>query len=361
MSLPENKLTTVIGQFNVAGTVEAIVPLSSGHINDTYKISMEKGASYVLQRINGNVFTNAEALVNNKVLISTFLLQQEKHTVENTLSFISTKSRDNYYKDESGAIWNLSHYLEDSKTYLRTPNEKVAFEAGKAAGDFLRDTSEFSIEKLTPIFTDFHKMSVRVQNFETALATANLERLKKAAEAIVFFKENKESMYELEKAIQNKELLLRVTHCDTKISNVLFAQDDLGICMIDTDTVMEGIIHYDYGDAIRTTCNTVDEDEKDIEKVKFSMPFFKAYTKGFYEAMEGKLSQTEMQYLAVSIVEMTFIMGIRFLTDYLSNDIYYKTTHETHNLERANNQIQLIKEIRKEMKKIKEFILHLDS
>lgn len=360
MNSLKDKLNHILDHFDVSGTLVSHEKLTSGHINDTYKVSTPK-ANYILQKINGFVFKNASELINNKVKVSEFLLEQAGNDHTNTLSFVKTKNGNNSYQDVQGDFWNLSYYIENSKAYSKTPNEKVAFEAGKVTGGFLHDTRDFNSRKLTPIFSNFHTMSFRVKSFEEALRSANKDRLEKAQRAITFFEETKTTMYGVENALKEGILSLRVTHSDTKISNILFSENDDGICMIDTDTVMEGVLHYDYGDAIRTICNTANEDEKDLDKVGFNLPFFKAYTEGFFQGLRGNISSEEAQYLSSTIFEMIFIMGIRFLTDYLCEDVYYKITHETHNLERAENQMQLFIDAQKKTREIEGFIQSLTT
>ncbi len=150
-------------------------------------------------------------------------------------------------------------------------------------------------------------------------------------------------MHILQHLKETGKIQLRVTHNDTKISNALFDFNDKGLCVIDTDTVMPGIVHYDFGDAIRTICNTASEDEKDLKLVSFNMTFYEAYLKGFLEKMNGTLSPLELKHLPLGAKTMIFIMALRFLTDYLNDDIYYKTTYAEHNLDRAKNQFKLLK------------------
>ncbi len=152
----------------------------------------------------------------------------------------------------------------------------------------------------------------------------------------------KEEMHILQELKERGEIPTRVTHNDTKISNSLFDKNNKGICMIDTDTVMPGIIHYDFGDAIRTICNTAAEDEKDLSKVKFNLDYYKAYEKGFLEQTKDTLSEVELKHLPLAAKTMIFIMALRFLTDYLNNDIYYKINYLEHNLDRAKNQFKLM-------------------
>ena len=152
-------------------------------------------------------------------------------------------------------------------------------------------------------------------------------------------------MHILQNLKESGKIPLRVTHNDTTISNRLFDSDKKGLCIIDTDTVMPGIVHNDFGDAIRTICNTAAEDEKDLDKVQFNLGFYQAYLKGFLEKMQDELTELEIKYLPLAAKSMIFIMGLRFLTDYLNNDIYYKTSYEDHNLDRAKNQFKLIESL----------------
>jgi Ser/Thr protein kinase RdoA (MazF antagonist) len=159
----------------------------------------------------------------------------------------------------------------------------------------------------------------------------------------------KGEMHILENLKKSGEIPTRVTHNDTKISNALFTQDNKGLCVIDTDTVMPGIIHYDFGDAIRTICNTAAEDEKNLDLVEFNLDFYNAYKKGFLEKMSSSLNETELKYLPLGAKTMIFIMALRFLTDYLNNDVYYKTKYPEHNLDRAKNQFKLIESFSKKI------------
>ena len=154
-------------------------------------------------------------------------------------------------------------------------------------------------------------------------------------------------MHILQRLKEAGEIPVRVTHNDTKISNSLFDKNNKGICMIDTDTVMPGIIHYDFGDAIRTICNTAAEDETDLSKVEFNLEYYKAYEKGFLEKSKDSISAMGIKQLPLAAKTMIFIMALRFLTDYLNNDIYYKTNYSDHNLDRAKNQFKLIESFTK--------------
>ena len=195
-------------------------------------------------------------------------------------------------------------------------------------------------------------MFFRFQEFENSLKIASQKRKEKAKKWIDFALSKKEEMMVLEAAIIQKEIPFRVTHNDTKIANILFDKNKNAICMIDLDTVMKGVIHFDYGDALRTICNTAKEDEMDTNKIDFNFDYFRNYTTGFLESMVGSISKNELKFLPVSIKIMTFIMGLRFLTDYLNNDMYYKTSYKEHNFDRAKNQFTFVKKIAEDQEKI---------
>ena len=340
-----NLLENIFIKFQVTSKFDSFQELNSGHINDTYLIKTIGDPNYVLQKINGNVFEDAANLVINKVLVSDFLQSKFKSLSNKELSrkvlcFVKTKDHAYYYKDNDGNIWNLSIFIDDSITYLKTPNSEIAFEAGKATGVFLENTSGFNTSKLTSILPDFHSVTKRYLQFKEALKKADSFKLEISNEQIEFIESNVQEMLQIDTAIEENKIPLRLTHSDTKISNILFSNNK-ALCLIDTDTVMKGVIHFDYGDAIRTICNTADEDETNLSLVNFNINYFKSYSKGFFQELQN-ISVEEKKYLAISIKIMPFIMGLRFLTDYLNNNVYYKVKHDMHNLDRAKNQFAYI-------------------
>jgi thiamine kinase-like enzyme len=352
-------LERVFNKFQVVSKFKKHQELNSGHINDTYLIHTHSKPNYVLQRINGTVFSDAGSLVVNKVLVSDFLQSKHKglpfeEVSKKVLCFVKTKDTTFFYKDEDQNIWNLSVFIEDSITYLKPPNSKIAFEAGKATGLFLENTTDFDVTLLTEILPDFHSITSRYLQFKKALkhtAKANIEKVQRQ---INFVEQHVEEMLQIDKAIEDNRIQLRLTHSDTKISNILFSKNK-ALCLIDTDTVMKGAIHFDYGDAIRTICNTADEDEKKLELVDFNLDFFKSYTKGFFQELKN-ITKEEKELLPVSIKMMPYIMGLRFLTDFLNNNIYYKVSYENHNLDRAKNQFAYMESINKKYTDVKMII-----
>lgn len=351
------KLKYIFGQFRHNGKFESYRELASGHINDTYLIITKEEPYFVLQRINHGVFKDVPGLIENKINISSHIKEKLKHLPKEVLdrrvlTFAKTKDNSSYIKDDANNYWNLMYYIGESLTFETIDDPELAYEGGKLFGEFLNLTDDFDAKKLTEVIPKFHDMSFRYSQFQSALQSASKERLYKAAQYIDFVIDLKEEMHILQNLKESGEIKLRVTHNDTKISNALFSKDNKGLCVIDTDTVMPGIVHYDFGDAIRTICNKAAEDETNLDLVEFNMDYYRAYEKGFLEKMESSLSQIELEYLPLGAKTMIFIMGLRFLTDYLNNDTYYKTKYPEHNLDRAKNQFKLIESFNEKMNQL---------
>lgn len=341
------RLIYIFNKFEHTSKFVSYEELASGHINDTYLIKTVQKPYFILQRINHEVFKDVPNLIANKVKVSRYLQKKmghlpEKELIRRVISFLNTKDGDMYYRDREGNFWNMMFYIDKSKIYETVTNEDVAYEGGKLFGEFLHLTSDFDATQLIEVIPNFHDMSFRYSEFKNALKTASPKRIEKANSYIKKVKKLKEEMHILQQLKETGKIQLRVTHNDTKISNALFDYNDKGLCVIDTDTVMPGIIHYDFGDAIRTICNTATEDEKNLELVTFNSAFYKAYLKGFIEKMNGTLPPLEVKFLPLGAKTMIFIMALRFLTDYLNGDIYYKTTYTEHNFDRAKNQFKLL-------------------
>lgn len=349
-----NTLKYIFDEFDHKSTYISHSVLNSGHINDTFLVKTEGGKNYILQRINHTIFKDVPGLVNNKVLTSKHLKSKFPNIPENeldqkVLSFVKVKSSDFYYFKKGGNYWNVMVFINNSVTHEIVKDEEVAYEGGKLLGRFLNLTSDFDSSQLIDVIPNFHDMSFRYKQYASSIQSASNIRLQKAAKYTKIVADLKDEMHILQKLKESGKIPTRVTHNDTKISNSLFDKNNKGICMIDTDTVMPGIIHYDFGDAIRTICNTAAEDEKDLSKVEFNVAFYNAYKQGFLEQTKNSLSATELEHLPLAAKTMIFIMGLRFLTDYLNNDVYYKTNYEEHNLDRAKNQFKLIESFSKNL------------
>jgi thiamine kinase-like enzyme len=342
-----NILKSIFNKFDHNANYVSHSELSSGHINDTFIVKTDGNNNYILQRINHTIFTDVPGLVNNKVLTSNHIRSKYPNSTKSeldksVLSFVKPKNTDFYYHLENGNFWNVMIFIDNSITHELVKDKKIAYEGGKLLGEFLNLTSDFDSNLLIDVIPKFHNMSFRFTQYSAAKNNASKTRLKEVEKYIQIVAGLKEEMHILQHLKEEGKIPVRVTHNDTKISNSLFNKDNKGICMIDTDTVMPGIIHYDFGDAIRTICNTAVEDEKDLTKVEFNLDYYNAYKKGFLEKTKDSLTSLELKYLPLAAKTMIFIMALRFLTDYLNNDIYYKTKYEAHNLDRAKNQFKLI-------------------
>jgi len=350
MGLNRQHIIAVFDQFKHKTEVDSYSELTSGHINDTFFIKTKGNVNYVLQRINSYVFKEAKQLILNKATVSEFIQSKlvnlsDEEQRKRVLKFVNTKKGLPYFEDEDGSFWNLSVFIEGSKTVEQVENIEIAFEGGKLIGDFLNLTNGLDTRKIVNILPNFHEMSFRYEQFYEALEKASQERLDLASKCIEKVVALKEEMHILQNLKNKGEIPLRLTHNDTKISNVLFDKNNKGMCVIDTDTVMIGIVHYDFGDAVRTICNTAFEDETDLSKVGFNLQFYEAFTEGFLSKMYKQLTLFDVEYLALAGKTITFIMGLRMLTDFLNNDVYYKTNYKLHNLDRVKNQFKLVDSI----------------
>jgi serine/threonine protein kinase len=340
----QNALKKIFNKFNASGTFKAAKTLVSGYINETHLIETvdAQDADYVLQKLNHHVFPNIPKLMNNKVKVTEHL-KNKKSSDQVNLKFFKTTEGLYYYHDEDGNYWNLMEFIPNSKVLEKTENAQQAEEAGKAFGNFIRLLDDFPAEEIYEIIPDFHKMSFRYQQFDEALKGAGEERKKKANIWIEQVLASREEMQHLERLYESGEIPMRVTHNDTKLSNILFDKNDKALCIIDLDTLMPGIVHYDFGDSIRTICSHVSEDEPNLNLVGFNMEFYQAYSKGFLSKLNDKLSAKEIELLPLAAKTITFIMGLRILTDYLNGDVYYKIKYPEHNLHRASNQLTLVR------------------
>lgn len=348
--MKSERLKFIFDQFDHDSEFDSFKELASGHINDTYLIITKSKPYYVLQRINHGVFPDVPGLIENKVAISQHIKEKLQHLSlkkqkRRILKFFKTKSGASYYQGDEGNYWNLMQFIDKSVTHMTVPNEDIAYEGGRLLGQFLTLTNDFDASTLTEVIPNFHNMTFRYAQFDQALKEAAPERIEKAKAYIQLVKDSKEEMHILQRLKESGDIKMRVTHNDTKISNILFNKKEKGLCLIDLDTVMPGIVHYDFGDAIRTSCNTAAEDETNLDLVEFNLEYYKAYKKGFLKEMGKALSPIELKYLPLGAKTMIFIIGLRFLTDYLNGDVYFKTKYPDHNLDRAKNQFKLLQSL----------------
>lgn len=354
----------IVGNFKVEGQVIFSEPFGCGHINDTYAVyckrEVEPPLRYILQRINTDIF-DAEKLTENICKVTDYLkgriAAEGGDPSRNTLTLVKTKDERFYYQDENSKCFRIYLFIENTVSYQNAVSAEILENAGKAFGHFQRLLENFDAGTLHEVIPDFHNTRKRYNAFIEAVRNGIPDRVDKASCEIDFAKKREEYCDKVISILGSDEIPLRVTHNDTKLNNILMdAKTGESVCIIDLDTIMPGSLLYDFGDSIRFGANTALEDETDLSKVNFSMEMFKAYTKGFMNEMGSVMTSTEKNLIPFSCILMTYECGIRFLSDYLVGDTYFKVTHDTHNLERARNQFKLISDMEEHLDEMKAFV-----
>ena len=269
---------------------------------------------------------------------------------------IPTQAGDYFVRELDGNYWRVFDFVHGSHSYDLVPGPGIAREGGRAWGWFVRMLSDFRVDGLEETIPDFHNAEFRITNFKNAVHGNVAGRLSGIRDLVDALLDRSEGMKKIHSLGREGRIPLRVTHNDTKINNVLFNQDDQWMCVIDLDTVMPGYVHFDFGDAIRTFTNMGDEDEQDLDKIAFNLSYFKAFAKGFLSETRGILEREELSSLAFSPLYIVYEQTIRFLTDYLEGDRYYKTRYADHNLVRSKAQFRLLEHMESSFKDMEEVI-----
>ncbi|MGC8865542.1 MAG: phosphotransferase enzyme family protein [Bacteroidales bacterium] len=333
-----------------------VEPSGSGHIHRTY-LALCNPQPLILQQINHRVFPAVDQLMENICSVTAYI--REKLAVSqphDTIEIVKTQDGRTHLQDEEGNWWRALSYIGGSHTVDVPSHAGLAFEAGKTLGRFYRLLDGFEAGKLHVVLPRFHELTFRLEQFRAALVNADAERKQKAIDLIHLVETEAASLLWLDEWIARGYLPLRVVHNDPKINNVLLDESDKGICMIDLDTVMPGCLLHDFGDALRTTANPAAEDETDLDKVVPSMALFQAYAEGFLSQTRSFLTPAEAQNLHRAPAFLTFVIALRFLTDYLNNDVYYHIEHPEHNWQRAKAQFALYKGFLAREPEMKRFI-----
>lgn len=337
-------LISVFKQFLPDASVQSIVPFGNGHINDTYKVTLlEPKSSYILQKKNHFVFKDIENMMLNiqKVtehIRAKLISDQVEETEKKVMTYLPASNEKLYYKTEVGDYWTVCVFVENCVTVENVKLLSQAFNTGKAFGIFQKQLEELPGSSLAYTIPDFHNGIKRLNNFKEAISKASRSRIQKIEKEVDLLTDISGEMTAIQRMLDSGALPLRITHNDTKINNVLFDPDENILCIIDLDTVMPGTILFDFGDAVRTICNAADEDEQDTSKIEFNSSFFKAFTEGYLSEALAFLTPKELDLLHLSGIYMTWEQALRFATDYLSGDIYYKIKYPEHNLVRTKAQ-----------------------
>lgn len=346
-------------QFQVEGAVKSVKVFGSGHINDTFLA--EAGKRYILQRMNRSIFKQPLEVMENIMGVTAFLKQKIKtaggDTQRETLSVIPALDGNCVYVDEAGEYWRMYNMIEDAVSYDRVESEKDFYESAVAFGNFQQMLSDYPAKTLHETIPGFHNTAARYQVFLQAVADDVCGRAGDIREDIEFYRSRKDVAEVLGRLQAEGKIPLRVTHNDTKLNNIMMdPQTGKGICVIDLDTVMPGLSVNDFGDSIRFGASTADEDEPDLSKVSCDLHLFELYTKGFLEGCGGSLTEMEIEMLPMGAKVMTYECGMRFLTDYLQGDVYFKIHREGQNLDRARTQMKLVADMEQKWSRMAEII-----
>lgn len=357
-------LQRIVDQFQVSGTCTEIIPFGNGHIHDTYKVATAstETPNYLLQRINTTVFPKVDQMMENIHRVTSFYRsnlanQGEQESAHEVLQVISTAQNRPYLLDQQ-SYWRLFRFVDDAYSYEIPHNLNQAFEAGNSLGKFQRVLADFPAETLYETIPHFHDVKKRIRKFNQVLKDPLPERVALAEKEIQVVNRRKREMGIFTDLMREGFIPIRVTHNDTKFNNLLFDDQGKALLWIDLDTVMPGCVHFDFGDALRTLANNRKEDEKDLQQIVFNFERFKAFTRGYLHEMGEVLTPIELIHLAFSPKMMTFIMGLRFLTDFLEGDVYYKTSFPNHNLIRSRAQFHLLSKMDEVFEEMKAFIEH---
>ena len=350
MTKTNEQLLGILENFQLADKVVTAEPFGNGHINDTLKVTTDKGeVKYVLQRINHLVFTNVDMLQENIRIVTNHIRKKLEERGETdidrkVLTFLPTKDG-KYYHFDGVSYWRVCLFIPNSVSYEEvTP--ALSYEAGKAFGDFQSMLSDLPEGALGETIPDFHNMEFRLWQFHEALVADPVGRVVEVKDLVDEIERRAEAMCVQNRLYREGKLTRRTNHCDTKVNNILFdAETDKVLCVIDLDTVMPGFVLSDIGDFIRTGANTGAEDDEDLDRVGVNMEVFQAYTRGYMEKAKAFLTPLEKSLLPYGGRLLTYMQTVRFLTDYINGDTYYKIHSPKHNLIRTKAQFKLLQSL----------------
>ncbi len=351
------ELRQIASQFKIEGTIKTIKSFGGGLINDTYKVETEEAdkPNYVLQRINHNIFQNVDMLQSNIVEVTTHIRKKlEKTNTDDierkVLEFIPTIDKKYYFFDGKN-YWRVMRFIPNADTF-DTVDPIYAKYAGEAFGQFQAMLADIPVT-LEETIPNFHNMEFRIEELEQAIKKGNKNRIAETQFYIDEIKKRAIEMCKGEQLHREGKLPKRVCHCDTKVNNMMFDKDGKVLCVIDLDTVMPNFVFSDFGDFLRTGANTGLEDDKDLDKVNFNMEIFKAFTEGYLSSAKSFLTPIEIENLPYAAALFPYMQCVRFLTDYINDDVYYKIQYPTHNLVRTQAQFKLLQSVEKNMEAMK--------
>lgn len=351
----------IVSQFKIEGKIKDILPIGNGLINETLRVSTIAADTpdYILQRINNNVFPDVNLLQHNIEAVTGHIRNKLKELGEEDvnrkcLHFIESVGGKTYYQDANGNYWRMSVFIPDSFTKEEVSPESV-FCCGETFGNFEKILLDLD-EPLGEVIPNFHNMEFRLHQLHDAVVADKMGRVASVRDILSEIERNADEMCLAEKLYRDKVLPKRICHCDTKVNNMLFDSDGKVLCVIDLDTVMPSFIFSDYGDFLRTGANYVAEDSDDYQAVGLKEDIFCAFTEGYLSTAGSFLTAIEISHLPYAVALFPFMQCVRFLTDYINGDVYFKTKYAEHNYVRSRNQLLLYRDVRRHDQMMNEFI-----
>jgi Ser/Thr protein kinase RdoA (MazF antagonist) len=353
------ELNAALNEFKIEGNVLSCEAYGSGHINETYLVVSEK-KRYILQKINHNLFKNIDQLMSNIELVTEYNRKVTKDKGLDPdkvcLSLVFTNDEKAYYYNGK-SFFRVYKFLENTVCYQIVEKPEHFYESAIAFGNFANLLAGFDASKLYEILPNFHNTKNRLENLKKAINADSLGRKKNVMEEINFILKHENLCGIIVDLLESNEMPLKVTHNDTKLNNVLFDDaNDKALAVIDLDTIMPGSICYDFGDSIRFGCNPALEDERDLSIVNFRIDLFEEYVKGYLTSLINSITIVEKDNLVNGAILMTLECGMRFLTDYLEGDTYFRTSRDGQNLDRCRTQLKLVKDMLANLEKLENIV-----
>ena len=354
MAQAEETLQEVLEAFDFGAPVVGAVRYGQGHINDTFCVHTQPEDDacrrFILQRMSAAAFKRPDQLMENIIGVTEYLGRQIKERggdrSREAMEVLRPRNGQPYYTDSQGGAWRLYPFVEHTVCYQAADTPELFAASGRAFGRFQQLLRDYPAETLHETIPNFHNTEDRLAKFKAALAADKLDRARDCKAEIGFVLAREKDCSAALTAMRAGKLPLRVTHNDTKLNNVLMDETTHeGICIIDLDTVMPGLVIYDFGDSIRFGANHSAEDERDLGRVNLDVELFDVYTRAFLEGTGGSLTDAELEYLPWGAKLMTLECGIRFLTDYLEGDTYFHISREGQNLDRSRTQFKLVSDM----------------
>ncbi len=365
MPYKEQQLTDISRQFQIYGQIMHAETCKIGHINETYSATYDQGGTcvrYIHQKINQNVFKNPGAVMDNVMRVTTHIRgkleeQGANNLTRRSLTIVPTRKGDSFFRDAEGNFWRTFVFVEGVQTFESVQSAKQAFEAGKAFGTFQSLLVDLPGGRLHDTIPDFHNTRKRFSALQKAVKGDHFNRAADASQEIDFALKHENLVDVILNAMAKGKIPERVTHNDTKFNNVMLdTKTGEAMCVVDLDTVMPGCALYDFGDIVRTTTSPTLEDERDLRKVKMQMPMFEAIARGYLSSAGNFLNPVEKSMIPFAGKLITFTIGIRFLTDFLNGDTYFRIHRPGHNLDRARTQFKLVESIEEQEEAMQKFV-----